>query len=75
MSHSARLLHLLQHLRTGPAPMTAARLARSLEVSERAIYRDIAALRASDARIDRQAGYGYTLTEDLALPPQMLSRL
>lgn len=75
MPRSDRLLRLLQHLRTEPAPVTAARLAALSGVSERAIYRDIAALRAAGAIIDGQAGYGYTLTEDAALPPQMLSRL
>ena len=75
MSRSARLLRLLQHLRAGPSPATAAGLARALGVSERAIYRDIAALREAGAIIDGQAGFGYALTEDPALPPQMLSRL
>lgn len=75
MARSDRLLRLLQHLRTEPAPVTAARLADLSGVSERAIYRDIAALRAAGALIDGQAGYGYTLTEDTALPPQMLKRL
>lgn len=75
MARSDRLLRLLQHLRTEPEPVTAARLAELSEVSERAIYRDIMALRAAGAVIDGQAGYGYTLTEDAALPPQMLSRL
>jgi len=75
MARSDRLLRLLQHLRTEPAPVTAARLADLSGVSERAIYRDIAALRAAGALIDGQAGYGYTLTEDAALPPQILTRL
>jgi len=75
MPRSDRLLRLLQHLRTEPAPVTAARLADLSGVSERAIYRDVAALRSAGAVIDGQAGYGYTLTEDSALPPQMLSRL
>ena len=58
MARSDRLLRLLQHLRTEPAPVTAARLADLSGVSERAIYRDIAALRAAGALIDGQAGYG-----------------
>ncbi len=75
MPRSDRLLRVLQHLRAGPAPVTAARLAERAGVSERAIYRDIAALRAAGALIDGQAGYGYRLTEDPTLPPQMLTRL
>lgn len=55
--------------------MTAARMAKAMDVSERAIYRDIAALRDAGAVIDGQAGFGYRLTEDPALPPQMLTRL
>ena len=75
MPRSDRLLRLLQHLRTESAPVTAARLAGLCGVSVRAIYRDIAALRTSGAIIDGQAGYGYRLTEDPTLPPQMLTRL
>jgi len=75
MARSDRLLRLLQYMRTEPAPVTAARLAELTGVSDRAIYRDIAALRAAGALIDGQAGFGYTLTEDAALPPHMLTRL
>jgi predicted DNA-binding transcriptional regulator YafY len=46
MSRSARLLSLLQALRGRRRPVTAAELARSLEVSERTIYRDVAELAA-----------------------------
>ena len=42
-------------------------------MSERTIYRDIDALRSAGAVIDGEAGFGYTLTEDPALPPQMFS--
>jgi predicted DNA-binding transcriptional regulator YafY len=55
--------------------VTAARLAEATEVSRRSIYRDIAALRAAGARIDGEAGYGYSLEEDPALPPQSFTRL
>lgn len=55
--------------------MTAARLAGETGVSPRQIYRDIATLRAGGALIDGEAGLGYTLTEDSALPPQSFSRL
>lgn len=75
MSRHQRLLRLLHHLRTEPAPVTAARLASLTEVSERTLYRDIAALRAAGALIDGQPSYGYVLAEDTALPPQTLDRL
>ncbi len=75
MARSDRLFRLLDTLRRLPKPVTAARLAEETEVSERTLYRDIETLRAGGALIDGAAGYGYTLTEDPALPPQMFSRL
>ncbi|MFS4583101.1 helix-turn-helix transcriptional regulator [Phaeobacter sp. C3_T13_0] len=67
-----RLLHLIRGLRP---PVTAARLAASMEVSERTIYRDIDSLRAAGARIDGEAGLGYTMIEDPALPPQTFTQI
>ncbi len=75
MAKSDRLFRLLHLLRSLPPPVTAARLAQEAGVSERTLYRDIDTLRAGGALIDGAAGYGYTLTEDPALPPQMFSRL
>lgn len=75
MTRADRLFRLLDALRRLPAPVTAARLAEETDVSERTLYRDIAALRAGGALIDGAAGYGYTLTEDPAVPPQMFDRM
>ena len=75
MARPDRLFRLLDALRRLPKPVTAARLAEETEVSMRTLYRDIETLRAGGALIDGAAGYGYTLTEDPALPPQMFSRL
>jgi predicted DNA-binding transcriptional regulator YafY len=75
MSRSIRLIRLLQSLRTLPAPVTADRLAQDTGVSPRTVYRDIDTLRASGARIDGAAGYGYTLEEDPALLPQSFTRI
>jgi predicted DNA-binding transcriptional regulator YafY len=75
MPRSDRLFRLLQALRRLPAPVTAQRLAEETGVSLRTLYRDIGALRAGGALIDGEAGLGYTLTEDPALPPQMFTRL
>lgn len=75
MARSDRLFRLLTALRRLPQPVTAARLAEETGVSPRTLYRDIAALRAGGALIDGEAGLGYTLTEDPALPPQMFTRL
>lgn len=70
-----RLFRLLSAFRLLPQPVTAARLAEETGVSERTLYRDIQSLRAGGALIDGEAGAGYTLTEDPALPPQMFTRL
>jgi len=75
MPKSDRLFRLLTAFRMLPQPVTAARLAQETGVSERTLYRDIQALRAAGALIDGEAGAGYTLTEDPALPPQMFTRL
>ena len=74
MPKSDRLLRVMHLLRLLPGPVSADRLAAEAEVSPRTIYRDIAALRAAGARIDGAAGFGYTLTEDPALPPMQFDR-
>lgn len=75
MAKSDRILRLIQLLRTLPQPVTAAALAEELEISKRTLYRDIDALRVVGAQIDGAAGVGFTLIEDIALPPQTLTRL
>ena len=74
MAKSDRLLQMMQCLRTFPPPVKAQALSEELGVSLRTIYRDIDSLRRSGALIDGEAGYGYTLQEDPALPPMMFSR-
>ncbi|OIQ34256.1 MAG: transcriptional regulator [Roseobacter sp. MedPE-SWchi] len=69
MSRTHRLFHLMQLLRRGAGPKTAAQLGQDLGVSGRSIHRDIATLRQLGAVIDGEAGYGFTLIEDNALPP------
>jgi predicted DNA-binding transcriptional regulator YafY len=75
MARTDRLMRLMDLLRRLPAPVTAARLASETAMSQRQLYRDIATLRAGGALIDGEAGLGYSLTEDPALPPQSFSRL
>ncbi|TRW96042.1 YafY family transcriptional regulator [Paracoccus sp. M683] len=75
MARTDRLMRLMNSLRRLPAPVTAARLAQETGVSPRQLYRDIATLRAGGALIDGEAGLGYSLTEDPALPPQSFSQL
>ncbi len=74
MSRSERLIQLMQLLRTLPPPVRSDDLARELSVSPRSIYRDIDSLRKTGAVIDGEAGFGYRLVEDPALPPMMFSR-
>ncbi|MEP1767178.1 MAG: YafY family protein [Sulfitobacter sp.] len=69
MTRTHRLFQLMQTLRSLPAPVTAATLVNETGVSLRTIYRDIDALRGLGAVIDGEAGFGYTLIEDAALPP------
>lgn len=56
-------------LRRLPAPVRAVQLADEMGTSLRTVYRDIDALRGLGAVIDGEAGFGYTLIEDAALPP------
>lgn len=69
MSRTHRLLQLMQSLRSFAPPVTAERLSNEMHVSLRTIYRDIETLRGLGAVIDGEAGFGYTLIEDAALPP------
>lgn len=75
MARADRLFRTLHALRSLPAPVTAARLAEATEVSPRQVYRDVASLRAAGARIEGEAGYGYAMAEDPALPPQSFTRI
>lgn len=75
MARTDRLMRLMDVLRRLPPPVTATQLAEATSISLRQLYRDIATLRAGGALIDGEAGVGYVLTEDPALPPQSFSRL
>ncbi len=75
MARTDRLMRLMDALRRTAGPVTAQVLATETGVSLRQLYRDIATLRAGGALIDGEAGLGYTLTEDTALPPQSFSQL
>lgn len=74
MSRSVRLIQLLQEIRLHSPPVTALTLAQAMSVSERTVYRDIQALRDAGAQIEGEAGYGFSLVEDPALPPQVFTR-
>jgi predicted DNA-binding transcriptional regulator YafY len=73
MRRSDRLFDIIQHLRTATGPVTAATIARELEVTPRTIYRDIATLQARRVPIDGAAGIGYVLRKSFDLPPLMFT--
>lgn len=69
MSRIFRLHQLLQAIRSEAQPVTAERLATVMGVSARTIHRDIATLRQLGAGIDGAAGFGFTLGDDVSVPP------
>ena len=69
MSRTTRLFEIIQVLRAARGPLTAARIAETLEVSQRTVYRDIAALQARRVPIEGAAGLGYVLRPGFELPP------
>ena len=72
-SRAARLLQLLEHLRTHRQPVPGATLAQHQSVSLRTLYRDIATLREQGAQIEGDPGVGYVLRPGFTLPPLMFS--
>jgi predicted DNA-binding transcriptional regulator YafY len=70
MRRADRLFRLVQLLRSGRV-LTAARLARELDVSPRTVYRDVDDLVRSGVRIQGEAGVGYCLPKGFDLPPLM----
>jgi predicted DNA-binding transcriptional regulator YafY len=71
MSRTGRLFLLMDALRGYRRPVTAARLAEQLGVSERTIYRDIQTLGGLGAPLQGEAGVGYMLKAGFFLPPLM----
>jgi predicted DNA-binding transcriptional regulator YafY len=73
MRRGDRLFEVIQHLRTASRPVTAAKLAETLEVTVRTVYRDIAALQARRVPIEGAPGLGYVLRRGFDLPPLMFT--
>ncbi|MCB1341754.1 MAG: YafY family transcriptional regulator [Pseudooceanicola sp.] len=69
MRRSSRLFEIIQLLRAARHPLTARTLAERLEVSERTIYRDIAALQGMRTPVEGEAGVGYVMRRGYDLPP------
>lgn len=72
MRRADRLFQLVQLLRRRRT-VTASELARSLEVSERTVYRDVQDLSLSGVPIEGEAGVGYRLKPGFDLPPLMFT--
>ncbi len=73
MRRTTRLFEIIQLLRAGTRPMTAASIAATFEVTPRTIYRDIGSLQATGVPILGEAGVGYVMRPGYDLPPLMLS--
>ena len=73
MRRADRLFQIVQILRARRVT-TAARLAETLEVSERTIYRDVRDLVLSGVPIEGEAGVGYALPKSFDLPPLMFGK-
>lgn len=73
MRRADRLFDIIQILRTASGPVTAAALARELEVTPRTVYRDMATLQARRVPIEGAAGLGYVLRRGFDLPPLMFT--
>jgi predicted DNA-binding transcriptional regulator YafY len=67
-------LFLIIHTLRGRRSVTARRLAESLRVSPRTVYRDVADLQLSGIPIEGEAGVGYTLRRGSDVPPLMFTR-
>lgn len=66
---ASRLFGLLEQLRMHRQPVSAARLAETLGVSVRTLYRDIATLQSMGAPIRGEGGVGYQIERGYFLPP------
>lgn len=69
MRRTDRLFEIIQILRSAGAPVKAADIAETLEISKRTIYRDIATLQSMRTPIEGAPGLGYMLRRGYDLPP------
>jgi predicted DNA-binding transcriptional regulator YafY len=73
MRRADRLFLLIHALRGRRAAVPAHRLAETLGVSLRTVYRDIADLQVSGVPIEGEAGVGYMLRKGADIPPLMFN--
>lgn len=71
MRRADRLFLIIHALRGRRTALPARRLAQTLEVSLRTIYRDVADLQRSGVPIEGEAGVGYVLRKGADVPPLM----
>lgn len=74
MPRSTRFFEIIQLLRGADKPITAQKIAEVLEVTQRTIYRDMAALQAMRLPIEGEAGIGYIMRSGYDLPPLMFTQ-
>ncbi len=72
MNRTDRLVAMVMHLQ-GRRVVRASELAEHFEVTERTIYRDIAALGEAGVPVVGEAGVGYSLVKGYHLPPVMFT--
>lgn len=72
MRRADRLFQIVQLIR-GRRLTTAAYLADRLEISQRSVYRDVAALQAQGVPIEGEAGVGYRMRRGFDLAPLMFT--
>ncbi|MDZ7852462.1 MAG: glutathione S-transferase N-terminal domain-containing protein [Halomonas sp.] len=73
MSRTTRLQDLIRVLRHHTGPIGGPELAERLGIGLRALYQDIAALRAVGIEVVNTPGQGYVLPSDVMLPPVALA--
>lgn len=73
MRRADRLFLIIHALRGRRTALPARRLAESLQVSLRTVYRDVADLQRSGVAIEGEAGIGYVLRKGAEVPPLMFS--
>ncbi|MEZ4359186.1 MAG: YafY family protein [Kofleriaceae bacterium] len=74
MRRADRLFLILHALRGRRRALPAHRLAETLEVSLRTVYRDVADLQRCGVPIEGEAGVGYVLRKGAEVPPLMFER-
>lgn len=73
MRRADRLFLIIHALRGRRTALPARRLAETLGVSQRTVYRDVADLQLSGVPIEGEAGVGYVLRKGSDIPPLMFN--